>query len=228
MPERCKLFPAMNLASYFLILTFGICETGMAQIRWGKRDLEFHPAPSDTQIVAEFPFTNVGKQPVKIKSVKTSCGCTTATMDKEIYAPGEKGKISAIFNIGERVGVQEKTVLVVTNDPKEPELVLSFKAIIPKILEVNPIFLNWLKGEELKPKTVDVKVLDSFPVHRLDAVSSNPNMLVEVKRVEGGHDFKITVTPRKTGGLFTSSIEITPDFPKNPPKYFHFYTRVDD
>lgn len=218
----------MNFAKFFLVVSLGLCSPVHAQLRWEKRHLEFHPSPSDTKIVAEFPFANAGKQPVKIKSVETSCGCTTASMDKEIYAPGEKGKITATFEIGGRTGEQEKAVYVVTDDPKEPELALSFKAMIPKILEAHPIFLNWVKGEELKPKRAEVKVLGDFPVHQLDAVSSNPNMLVVVKRGESGHDFKIVVTPRKRGGLLTSSIEITPDFPKNPPKYFHIYTRVDD
>lgn len=218
----------MKITSCFLIFTFGICATGIAQLRWEKRDLEFQLAPSDKKIVAEFPFTNTGKQPIKIKTVKTSCGCTTASMEKETYAPREKGKITAVFEIGERVGEQKKTIYVATDDPGEPELVLSFKATIPQVLEMKPIFLTWCKGEELMPKTVDVKVLGTYPVNRLDAVSSNPNMRVEVQRVEGSHDFKVILTPKKTGGLATSSIELTPDFPKDPPKYYHVYTRVDE
>src|ERR1700677_1861071 len=217
----------MNIAKYFLILTFALCSTGWAQLKWEKRSLEFHPSPSDTKVVAEFPFTNIGKKTVKIKEVKTSCGCTTATLDKDTYAPGEKGKITAIFDIGGRMGVQEKTIYVSTTDPKEPELVLNFKATIQELLELDNVWLNWLAGEELKPKIVNIKVSADYPIHHLDVTSTNPNMVAEIKHVEGTRDYQLIVTPKNTGAELHAGLEIKPDYPKDPPKYFHVYTRVD-
>jgi hypothetical protein len=217
----------MNIAKYFLILTFALCSTGWAQLRWEKRSLEFNPSPSDEKVVADFHFTNIGTKPIKIKEVKTSCGCTTATLDKDVYAPGEKGKITAIFDIGGRTGVQEKTIYVATNDSKEPELVLQFKATIPKLLDIDNIFLNWQRGEALTPKIVNIKVSGDYPIHHLDVTSTKPEMVAVVKHVEGTRDFQIIVTPKKTDAELDAGLEIKPDYPKNPPKYFHIYTRVD-
>jgi len=218
----------MKFAKYILLITLGYCSTGWAQLRWENRNLEIHPTISDTRVIAVFPFVNAGKRPIKIKEVRTSCGCTTASQEKEIYAPGEKGKITAILEIESRTGVQEKQVYVGTDEPGNSEWVLTFKATIPEVLKVEPIFLNWLKGEELKPKTVDVKVMNDFPVHHLDVTSTNPNMVAEVKHMEGSRDFKIIVTPRKVAGGTNAGLEIAPDFPKNPPKFFHVYTHAED
>ncbi|MGB8354199.1 MAG: DUF1573 domain-containing protein [Chthoniobacteraceae bacterium] len=212
---------------YFLFIILGLCNTGWAQLRWDNRNLEIHPTITDTKIVAVFPFINAGKRPVKIKEVRTSCGCTTASMDKEIYTPGERGKITATLEIESRTGVQEKEIYVSTDDSGNSEQVLSFKATIPEVLKVEPIFLNWLKGEALTPKTVEVKVMNNFPVHHLDVTSTNPNMVAEVKQVAGSRDFKIIVTPKKVNGGINAGLEIAPDFPKNPPKFFHVYTHVD-
>jgi len=218
----------MKFVNFFLFLALALCSTSHAQLKWEKRNLEFHPSVSDTQVVAEFPFANIGKKPVKIKDLKTSCGCTTATLDKEIYAPGEKGKITAIFEIGGRTGVQDKHVYVTSDDRKEPELVLGFKATIPKILDVDPIFINWTKDDGLKPRTVNIKVLGDFPVHHLEVTSTSPDMAFEVKHTEGSRVFQIILTPHQTKDGISAGIEINPDFPKNPPKYFHVYTRVDN
>jgi hypothetical protein len=217
----------MKFVKIFLILTFLLCNRGQAQLRWETRSLEFHPSPSDTKVVADFPFTNTGRHPVKIKRVQTSCGCTTATPEKEVYAPGEKGKITAIFEIGSRSGEQQKNVYVSTDAPKEPDVVLTFKATIAKVLDVDPIFLNWQRDEELRPKTVNVTVMNGFPVTHLTVTCSNLNIAAEVKHKEGSRNFQIVVTPRKTEDGIGAGVEILPDYPKNPPKYFHVYTRVE-
>ena len=45
----------------------------------------------------EFDFVNTGDTPLIIERVHPGCGCTTTTLDKLIYAPGESGTIDATF-----------------------------------------------------------------------------------------------------------------------------------
>ena len=52
---------------------------------------------------------NEGQTAVTNESLKPSCGCTTAELEKKTYAPGEKGEVRARFDIGQRVGVQSKS-----------------------------------------------------------------------------------------------------------------------
>ena len=53
-----------------------------AQLKWEKLEQTFGPGPLDKQVVAKYRFTNVGTSPVTIKDVRTSCGCTTAALEK--------------------------------------------------------------------------------------------------------------------------------------------------
>ena len=216
-----------DVMKYFLIFTLGLCGTGWAQLSWETRSLEFHPSPTDTKVVAEFPFVNAGKTTVNIKEIKTSCDCTTSTLDKKVYAPGEKGKITAVFEIGDRIGLQEKILFVTSDDPKEPQVVLRFKAVIPQLLEIDTVFLNWVRGEALKPKIVNIKVSPDYPIHHLDVTSTSPDMTVEIKHTEGSGDYQLIVTPKKTDAELSASLEIKPGYPKDSPKSFHIYTRVD-
>ncbi len=86
--------------------------TARAELKWEQTSIELHPGVGDKQAVGHFKYENVGKTPVHFKSVHSSCGCTTAQTQKDEVAPGEKGEITATFNIGGRIGTQVKTVSV--------------------------------------------------------------------------------------------------------------------
>ncbi len=58
--------------------------------------------------MAHFKFKNTGAEPVKIISVRPSCGSTTAALAKNVVPPNERGEITATFTIGDRSGVQTK------------------------------------------------------------------------------------------------------------------------
>jgi len=62
----------------------------------------------------EFVFTNTGKEPLILTSVRASCGCTTPSWTRDPIAPGEKGIIKVKYDTG-RVGNFNKTVTVQSN-----------------------------------------------------------------------------------------------------------------
>uniref|UniRef100_UPI004047F98C DUF1573 domain-containing protein n=1 Tax=Flavobacterium sp. TaxID=239 RepID=UPI004047F98C len=47
-----------------------------------------------------FEFTNTGNEPLLIKNVKSSCGCTVPEWPKEPIAPGAKSQIKVQYNMG--------------------------------------------------------------------------------------------------------------------------------
>src|SRR5438067_1707967 len=112
------------------ILCLSVAATTQASLVFEKTELDLKPEMGAPTAVAVFKYENKGDTPVHIKAVKPSCGCTTAALAKNDVAPGEKGTITATFNIGDRTGVQVKTVTVETDDPKAPQPVLTFKATI--------------------------------------------------------------------------------------------------
>ena len=83
-----------------LIASFNILQ---AELVWEKTFITLKARSDDTVLEAVYKFTNKSDLPVKIEKVKSSCGCTTATTDKETYAPGERGLLKAVFTVGDRV-----------------------------------------------------------------------------------------------------------------------------
>lgn len=68
------------------------------------------------KVVHSFKFTNTGKSPLIISSVKPACGCTALKdWPQDPIAPGAGGQITVEFNSGGFSGPIEKSVFVRTN-----------------------------------------------------------------------------------------------------------------
>lgn len=96
---------------------------------------DFGNVPQGPDITHSFKFRNSGSGSLKIEKITSSCGCTGATSgSKDTYAKGESGEITVTFKTQGREGKQDKTVLVFTNDPANPQQVLRVSCNIDKNL----------------------------------------------------------------------------------------------
>lgn len=69
-----------------------------------------------------FTLTNVGKQPVVIYNVVSTCGCTDVEWTKEPIRPGQNGKISVTYSNDEGAHPFDKTLTTYLSDSKNPIL----------------------------------------------------------------------------------------------------------
>ncbi len=95
------------------------------KIVFDEYNYNFGKVKSGTVITYKFHFKNEGKKPLDILKVKTSCGCTTTKLKETTYKKGKSGVIEVNFNTSGRKGRQHKTITVITNDPKNPEILLN-------------------------------------------------------------------------------------------------------
>jgi hypothetical protein len=203
-------------------LSIIVCFGARAELKWDKTEVELHPTPADKQAVGHFTYQNTGKEPIHFKSVHASCGCTTAQSQKDQVPPGDKGEITATFNIGDRTGTQVKTVTVETDDPATPKTVLTLRTIIPQQLEITPTFVFWKQGEKPDPKTITVKVGKEFTVNHIKVTSSSPDFQTKVEEAGKG-EFKIDVQPKETNNLVASTLTIQPE---DSQKVFYATARI--
>jgi len=200
--------------------------TCFAQLKWESQELTLKPTPLDSSVVGHFKFKNAGKYQIKIKSVTSSCGCTTVALEKRSFEPAETGEIVATFNIGERVGLQEKTILVESSDPEAPKTVLLLKVLIPEIAEVKPTFLYWPSNEPIKEKEIAVKILENIPVKTLTVSSSDPNVVTRVEAIKAGKEYQIVVKPKEGTKAVNAMLSIDLDYPPEKPKRFFAKIRM--
>ena len=209
-----------------ITMSIFLCLSVRGELKWEQTTIELNPASGDKQAIGHFKYQNVGKTPIRFRSVHSSCGCTVAQSQKKEAQPGDKGEITATFNIGGRTGTQIKTITVETDDPAQRVTALTLKTIIGQALVIQPTFVYWRTGEEAKSKTIIARAGKDMPIGNLDVVSSSPEFLTKVERGSAPGEFRINVQPRQTTKPVTAALTIKTDYPKGSPKTFAVTARV--
>jgi len=79
-------------------------------------DVDYGTIERNADPYREVKFTNVGNQPLVLKSVKGNCGCTVPTWPKDAIMPG-KSEVIKIRYATNRIGPFHKKVTIITNEP---------------------------------------------------------------------------------------------------------------
>ena len=89
------------------------------KIAFSRTVHDYGKITADADYSTFFSFRNTGPKPLRIYDVKTSCGCTVPTWNKNPIAPGGTSQIEVRFHPKEhQIGLEQKTVTVMTNtDP---------------------------------------------------------------------------------------------------------------
>src|SRR5213082_3246026 len=211
-----------------IVALAALAQEARSELKWEQTSVDLKPALGDKQAVAHFKYENVGNTPIHFESVHASCGCTTAQTQNEQVAPGQKGEITATFNIGGRTGTQVKTVKVQTDDPDPARstTVLTLKAVITPLLEIQPALVYWQNGEERKPKVITAKANKDAAIKKLDVASSTPDFTAKVDAGSAPNEFRISVQPRDTTKAVYATLTIKPDSPANTGNMFSAAARV--
>jgi len=228
METRSQL-PHRHQRALAVLLALGVCVVSASaqQLTWETKAITIDPAISDVKATAVFHFTNQSDAVVNIREVKTSCGCTAATPGKTRYSPGEKGEITVVFDFGQRVGQQEKSIQVETNDSKEPRTMLKLRTTIPQVLAVEPKVLSWKIGEVPDEKRIRVKVAPEVPIKKITASSPTSGLEVRVEAVSGDERaYDVVVQPKRLEKAMRSVVTIRADWPKDKPRSVSAYIGV--
>jgi hypothetical protein len=67
-------------------------------------------------VTCDFRFKNTGRSPLLIMNVNSSCGCVVPGYSKEPVPPGKTGVVTGRFNSAGKMGVQDKTLTVSSNN----------------------------------------------------------------------------------------------------------------
>ena len=115
----------MRIAPWIVGLTAWCCsvvgwaavEPTSGGLEWQDLELSYDAQPGEAQTEFAFKFTNRAAEPIEIKQLATSCGCTAAIMPRQpwIVAPGESDAVRVIVDLRSRRGGLNKTVYVDTS-----------------------------------------------------------------------------------------------------------------
>ncbi len=211
---------------FFLPLLLAGIASAQAQLSWDQPSQKFDRSPEDRAVEARYTFRNAGAQPVTIKSLRSSCGCTTARLEKKTYGPGEKGEVTLNFKFGDRKGLYRKTVTVNTDDKTAEPLVLNLIVDIHDPLTFAPALVWWRRGEAAAAKSVAVNAAPGERVAITGVSSNSPGFTARLLTAQAGQKYEVVVTPADTAAKGTAEIKVQTDFPADAPRAYTIHARV--
>lgn len=76
---------------------------------------DFGQIKQGEKVSYSFKFKNTGSTPLIISSASASCGCTVPSYPEEPIQPGEESKVDVVFDSNGKMGMQTKTITLVSN-----------------------------------------------------------------------------------------------------------------
>jgi hypothetical protein len=193
-PSRAKAFVLLSfpLGKILLMVCLGVGALviypdgadAASAIRFECESFTFEPILEGDSVDVAFAFRNVGSQPLVVQDVSTSCGCTTAEYPSGPLEPGERGAVRTTFNSRGYSGDVDLTLLVRSNDAKDPVKALHVRGKVVRQWQVKPdrlVLANLPAGGRYQQSLQVVNYMD-VPLH--------------IREVAGGADFiRLLSTP---------------------------------
>jgi hypothetical protein len=111
----------------FIFLNANCFAQAKLEIKDAKKNFGF--VKKGEVVKMEYDITNTGKEPLLITGTEISCSCTSATYPQQPIAPGQNAKIEVQFDTKTVYDRQDRTLLILSNDPKGPHK-LRFKGVV--------------------------------------------------------------------------------------------------
>ncbi|MCS6999962.1 MAG: DUF1573 domain-containing protein [Candidatus Kapabacteria bacterium] len=215
----------MRCASVYLVVMILTAAIGAAQPKleivggdtynWGQ------VKPSANPLKGTLRIKNAGNQPLEIKGVKPSCGCTATKLEKNTLEPGEVTSIDVSLNIGSATGPVTKTITITSNDPNNETKIVWLKADVVRALQLSMPYIAFSDLSLGKQSTASITVKNNstenitcFGFEGSAGLIVTPKGKVELKP---GEEFKLSATlVPDTEGYFSGTAKFStshPDFP---------------
>ena len=125
--KHCLKLTVVIIEALLLAILLGGCGLigGVPQFSVSPQGYDFGRIGPDEPVTTNFTVSNSGSAPLKIDSVTTSCGCTTAQLSGQTVAPGATVDLDVTFDPQAHNGATGKFVRYVylrTNDSDQPEV----------------------------------------------------------------------------------------------------------
>lgn len=198
-------------------------------ITFDKTTHDFGTRRSSETVRVVFTIRNQGDKLLEITNVKTSCGCTAASLDESILQPDESAPLVVTFSLQARSGPQNKSVTVFSNDPQAPvsRLVLRGKVVKGPSWTPRSIFFGRIRSGDTVTRKADLSGFSEPPAVQGVTVDSNSFQAKWVPESGKEGHLQVQTNPPLEVGSHRARVEVEtdhPDYPVMPLPVFVYVT----
>jgi hypothetical protein len=178
--------------------------TGPARLVCQEPVYDFGTRSSVDIIDHGFVVKNMGDAPLRIKRVRSSCLCSVGELPKDALAPRDETTVRVRMHLCGSRGHVNREFLVESNDPYNPQTILSVTGTVVRRVEVRPCEVSFLGiyGDTKTCRTVTIEVID-------------PNVVLNIVQFDSDSPyFRPEVEVSKKGKSYVLSIETVPPLPE--------------
>ena len=185
---------------------------------------------SDGPVSATFTATNIGKKPLVIYNVSSSCGCTDVEWTRQPLKPGESGTIKAVYKNDEGGYPFDKSLTVNFSDVKQPVVLRLRGESHAKKLSLSELYT--VRFGNLAFKSVDIKGgnMSQDQQRSGEVVVANLGtkpLKVAFSDVSDGLSLKVSPNPVPASGTAKLSYTVTADRDHWGKNYYYATPVVD-
>ena len=147
---------------------------------------DFGVIPQMEKVEHSFTIKNVGRNPLEIFEVDPSCTCEKVDLREKVISPGGTTQLDLRYRSSNNSGKIRASVYLTTNDPDEPEMVVSLFGIVNGTAGVYPGHFNLGEiGQEESVRKSFVIFRPAFDTIRVKSVkSSSPQVQTKFQRLD--------------------------------------------
>lgn len=168
-----------------------------------------------------FTFRNIYKEDIHISGVRTSCGCTSPVVTKDLLKTHETAEVVATFNTRTFLGQHGATLTVTIDQPYYAEVQLRVDGNIRSDVFFEPAFVD-LGNVDLgkgATQTVQVTRTGSSPWQITDVRSANPMFEVTLSQprrsaTQTAYDLTLSLKPEAEPGYINSELILVTNDPR--------------
>ena len=168
-----------------------------------------------------FTFRNIYKEDIHISGVRTSCGCTSPVVTKDLLKTHETAEVVATFNTRTFLGQHGATLTVTIDQPYYAEVQLRVDGNIRSDVFFEPPFVD-LGNVDLgkgASQTVQVTRTGSSPWQITDVRSANPMFEVTLSQprrsaTQTAYDLTLSLKPEAEPGYINSELILVTNDPR--------------
>lgn len=162
-----------------------------------------------------FPIHNNTGRTIHVREVRTSCGCTTPSVETHYIEPGQTGSILAKFNTGTHRGQKGANLTVVIDQPFYTEVRLRVDGYIRQDLVFHPGEINFGKQARGQQLTESAKIIyagrSDWDV--VDILTTKPWISVDVTQESRSgqtatYVMTVNVSPDAPSGYFRDELVV--------------------
>jgi hypothetical protein len=168
---------------------------------------DFGTLEEDGSLSKMFRIRNSGGRELQIIAVRTSCGCTSAEVDRKTIPGGQTGQLTVSYHARPLHSQERINVVLATNDPRNPFPGFMITGNIRLRVFWSPRAVSFFRDAATtatKPKTVQLSAYDDdLVVERVEV--SNRHIAVDQRRTGKGVELVFTLSPACPRGFRTET-----------------------